>query len=148
MKITLANGTELQPLMVTGAKRTVQGANRDCLTFVFDGNVSLDEMDAIFTDANCEVIKIADSTIENVETIDEETGETVVKNIESESESIYTGYTIRAELKKADVVAEQGTEKAGEVTVKRVTVSMAQRTYAETQMAEHSALLNELLGGN
>ena len=148
MKITLANGTELQPLMVTGAKRTVQGANRDCLTFVFDGNVSLDEMDAIFTDANCEVIKIIDTTIENVETIDEETGETVVKNIESESEAIYTGYTIRAELKKADVVAEPGTEKAGEVTVKRVTVSMAQRTYAETQMAEHSALLNELLGGN
>ena len=118
MKIILANGTELQPIMVTGAKRTVQGASRDCLSFVFNDTVSLDEMDAIFTENACESINIVG---------------------DDGSEAIHTGYTIRAELKKYAETAVQETPEAETVTVKRVIVSMAQRTYAETKLAQVAA---------
>lgn len=118
MKIILTNGTELQPLMVTGAKRTVQGATRDCLSFVFDNTVSLDEMDSIFTEANCESINIIG---------------------DDESEAIHTGYTIRAELKKYTETSAQETSETEVQTVTRIVVSMAQRTYAETKLAALSA---------
>lgn len=114
MKIILANGKELNPIMVTGGNQYIQGASRDTLTFVFDGAEGLDAIDAAFTAEACESI-----------TIVEDGGE----------EYIHKGYTIRAELKKTQVEAEAATPESDVVMVDRITVSMSQRTYAESQMA-------------
>lgn len=114
MQIILSNGRELNPVIVTGAMQYAQGANRDALTFVFDDNHKLDELDGIFTDANCESIKI----------IGDDGGE-----------AIHNGYTVRAELVKKQVTVENATPDNEETTVTRVFVTMAQRTYAESQLA-------------
>ena len=124
MKVTLTNGTELNPIMVTGESRYIQGASRDTLTFVFAG-VSLDEMDSIFIAENCETISI----------------------INDEEEAIYNGYTLRAELVKKQVEVQKATTETDAVTEERVFVSMAQRTYAENQMAIMQAAMNALLTG-
>ena len=114
MKIILANGTELTPILVTGAKRTVQGVSRDTLSFVFPGGAGMEALDAAFTGAACEAITV--------------TGE-------DGSEYIHTGYTIRAELKKTAVEVLAATADTGAVYEDRITVSMSQRTWAETQLA-------------
>ena len=113
MQIILANGIELNPIMVSGSSRFVQGSNRDTLEFVFPVDTSLDELDGIFTSQNCESIKIVDGT----------------------GEYIHTGYSIRAELKRCPMVVVPATESVEEVVENRVTVSMSQRTYAESQLA-------------
>ena len=113
MKIVLNNGTELHPILVFGDSRITNGATRDTLSFVFSQEASLDELDGIFTEANCETIKL----------------------YEGETEHIHSGYTIRAGLSRVPVVVEPATENTSEVIENRVTVSMAQRTYAETQLA-------------
>ena len=114
MQIILANGMGVNPIMVTGAIQFVQNANRDALTFVFDETASLTELDAIFTPENCETITI----------------------VEKDGEAIHKGYTIRAELVKKPVTAENETPVAEETTVTRVFVTMAQRTYAESKLAK------------
>lgn len=125
MKIILTNGTELTPIMVTGAKKYVQGANRDALTFVF-ADTSLDEVDSIFTEANCENINIVG---------------------DDNSEAIHSGYTVRTELIKKLVEIQAATTETDVVTENRVFVTMAQRTYAENQMAIMKAAMNALLTG-
>ena len=125
MKIIFANGSELEPILVTGNKRTVQGAKRDTLTFVFPEQVSLDEIDNLFSAENCECLKI----------------------VNDEGEFIYNGYAIRAELKRTptEVIVNKDT---GEIAIEnRVSVSMSERTYAETQMAVMQATMNALLKG-
>ena len=114
MKTILTNGTELTPIMVTGATKYIQGANRDSLTFIFGENYSMDELDAIFTEAACESINIIG---------------------DDESEAIHTGYTIRAELVKKYVEVQTATESTPAVFENRIFVTMAQRTYAETKLA-------------
>jgi len=114
MKIVLTNGTELNPILVTGAKRDVQGAMRDTLSFVFPASQSMEDLDALFSATNCEKITIVE---------DEETSH------------IHNGYTVRAELKKATVVTSPATVETAAVTEERITVSMSQRTYVESQMA-------------
>ena len=123
MKIILANNKEYNPIMVTGAKRTINGATRDCLSFVFDNSFSLDELDAAFTPEACESITIVG---------------------DDNSEAVHSAYTIRAEIKKYSEVAEAETPNKEAVTVERVIVAMAQRTYQETKMAELEARLNTL----
>ncbi len=125
MKIILTNGAELTPVIVTGAKKYVQGANRDALTFVF-ADTSLDEMDGIFTAENCENINIVG---------------------DDESEAIHSGYTVRAELVKKLVETQAATTDKEAVTENRVFVTMAQRTYAEDQMAAMQAAMNALFTG-
>ena len=121
MKIKLYNGLELNPIMVTGASKFTQGANRDCLTFVFP-ETSLDELDSLFTEVNCEVITIY--TIEK----DEDGNEFMVENL-------HFGYVIKNELVKKDVVIKEATVNEKAITEKRCFVTMAQRTYAETKLA-------------
>lgn len=125
MKIILANGTELDPIMVTGGGRFVNGSQRDTLNFIFPAETSLDELDALFTDANCESIKL----------------------VEGDKEYIHSGYTIRVELSRAPMVTQPATEDTDEVVENRVTVSMAIRTYMEKQLAEQAKTLNYLLNG-
>lgn len=119
MKIILTNKTELQPVIVTGGTEYVQGANRDVLAFVF-ADASMDELDALFTVENCEAIKIVGG---------------------DESESIHTGYTLRASLTKTAEEVQQATADTEAVYESRVTVKMAQRTYAESML---SSLQEEL----
>lgn len=114
MKIVLVNGVEIAPIMVTGATKYIQGANRDALTFIFDETHSMDELDAIMTETSCESINIIG---------------------DDGSEAIHTGYTIRAELVKKQVEVQVATENAEAVFENRIFVTMAQRTYAETKLA-------------
>lgn len=114
MKVILSNENELTPIVVTGAHRTVQGANRDTLTFVFPASEGMTELDTLFTAENCESIKLVE---------------------DSGNEYVHSGYTIRAELSKKSVEVTAATEESEAVYEDRITVSMAQRTYAETQLA-------------
>ena len=114
MKIVLTNGTELTPIQVTGELKHIQGVNRDTLNFIFSEELSMDELDAIFTEDACESITIVG---------------------DDESEAIHTGYTIRTELVKKQVEVQKETEEHEAVFEKRIFVSMAQRTYAETKLA-------------
>lgn len=112
MKIILTNGTELTPIMVTGQSTYAHGAERDSLTFVFS-ETSLDELDSIFTETSCESIDIID---------------------DDGNEFIHSGYVIRTELTKKRVVTQEANLDTDEVMENRVFITMAQRTYAETQM--------------
>lgn len=120
MKIILANGTELSPLAVRGASSFIQGAKRDTLSFIFSADKGVGALDVTFKESACEKITIVG---------------------DNESESIYKGYTIRAGLKKAPVEVTPATEEAEAVIENRITVTMAQRTYAETQLSALTALL-------
>lgn len=125
MKVILANGTELSPISVTGGRRTVQGANRDVLSFVFPAETSMDELDGVFTAANCETVTIVDG----------------------ESEYVHNAYTVRAELKREPVMVAGANENEPAVYENRVIVSMGQRTYMETQLAMTQAAMAALLTG-
>lgn len=114
MKIILANGTELIPILVTGALRNVQGAARDTLSFVFSAAAGMEALDAAFTAAACESIKIIG---------------------DDGSEAIHKAYTLRAELKKQAVEIAPATDNTEAVFEDRITVSMSQRTYSESQLA-------------
>lgn len=122
MKIKLTNGIELNPILVTGAQTYLQGAKRDTLNFIFPATESLEALDAAFTETACESI-------------------TIIGN--DGSEAIHKAYTIRAELKKAVVEVSPETAENPAVVEVRITVSMAQRTYMETRMAELTALLEK-----
>jgi hypothetical protein len=114
MKIKLATGAELNPILVTGAPTYVQGAKRDTLTFIFPATESLEALDAAFSATACESITIVG---------------------DHGSEAIHKAYTIRAKLEKAMVEVKPATAETEAVTEERITVSMAQRTYAESQLA-------------
>ena len=128
MKLILNNGIEREVILVTGSQIYSQGSNRDSLTFVFP-DISIDEIDRDFTSTNCESITL----------IDNEGGE-----------YIHKGYTIRVSLEKKDVVLTPGDETNPDTVESRVMVTMAQRTYIETQMASlietvDILVLNDLL---
>ena len=114
MKIILNNGKELSPILVTGGPRMGQGASRDTLNFIFPETEDMAELDSAFSAENCEKITIIG---------------------DDGSENIHTGYTIRAELSKAPVEVSAATAETDAVYEDRVTVSMAQRTYAESHLA-------------
>lgn len=113
MKIILTNGTELQPILVTGGPEYVQGTNRDVLTFVF-ADESMDKLNSLFTETNCESIKIVG---------------------DDKSEAIHQGYTIRAAISKNPEEIEPATTDIEAVYEERVSVKMAQRTYYESKLA-------------
>ena len=123
MKIILTNGTELNPIMITGGPRHFQGASRDTLSFIFSADVSMTSLDEAFTAAACEKITIIG---------------------DDGSENIHTGYTIRAELSKAPVEVSPATADSAAVYEDRITVSMAQRTYMESQLAAMQAVIDQM----
>lgn len=123
MKLILANNTELHPILVTGGPRHVQGASRDTLSFIFPEDTAMADIDAAFSAAACESITIVG---------------------DDGSEAIHTGYTIRTELKKAPVEVTEATADTEAVYENRVTVSMAQRTYVESQLAAMQAAVEML----
>ena len=123
MNIKLNNDTQLEAVLVTGGSRHVQGLNRDTLCFVFPAEAGLEALDGAFVPANCETITIVDG---------------------EGGEHVHTGYTIRCELSKAAVEVTPATAEAPAVYEERVTVVMAQRTYAETQLAQLQAAVAAL----
>ena len=125
MKIKLVNGTEMNPIIVTGETRYVHGQNRDTLNFIFHATEDMAALDSAFSTENCESITIVE---------------------DSGAESIHKGYTIRAELSKKAVEVTPATEEAEAVYEDRITVSMSQRTYAESQLAELTSAMNALTG--
>lgn len=120
MKIKLTNGTELNLILVTGGSVYVQGAKRDALNFIFPATEDMNELDAAFTANNCESIVIIG---------------------DDGSEGIHKAYTVRVRMEKATVEVAPATAESEAVTEERITVSMAQRTYAETQLAALTVLL-------
>ena len=114
MKIVLANGVELTPYTVNGSNQFVQGAQRDVLSFVFPAEAGLANLDEAFTAEACEVITIV---------------------ADDGTEYIHKGYTIRGELKKAAVVITLPTLEAPSVEEDRITLTVGQRTYTESQLA-------------
>ena len=120
MKVILANGTELNPIVVTGGASHVQGAKRDTLHFIFPATEDMAALDSAFSEAACESITLIG---------------------DGGSEAIHKAYTIRAKLEKALVEVTPATAETDAVTEERITVSMAQRTYTETKLAALTALL-------
>lgn len=118
MKIILANGVELEPIVVTGSPCYVQGANRDTLSFVFTEGAGLETLDAAFTEEACESITVVESAM---------------------SSYIHKGYAIRVGLTKGSVEVSRGDSEAETVYENRITVTMAQRTYAEAKLATLAA---------
>lgn len=114
MKVKLMNGTELNPILVTGKENYVHGQLRDTLSFIFHGTEDMAELDAAFSAENCESITIVE---------------------DGGAENIHKAYTIRTELSKRSVEVIPETEEAEAVYEDRITVSMSQRTYAESQLA-------------
>jgi hypothetical protein len=104
MKILLNNGIELNPIIVVGGGRYLNGVKRDTLNFIFPESVSLDELDGIFTAENCKTIKIYE---------------------DNGNEYIHTGYTLRSGISRRPVVVVEPTEDTEAVIENRVTVSMA-----------------------
>ena len=113
MKIILIDNTELNPILVTGGPRFIQGQNRDTLNFIFSATEDINVLDNVFNASNCESITIIG---------------------DDESKAVHKGYTIRAELKKESVQITQDTEGESGVYEDRITVSMIQRTYIESQL--------------
>lgn len=124
MKVILTNGAELTPILVAGGQRNVQGANRDALSFVFPASAGMEELDAAFIPANCESV-----------TIEGDDG----------SACIHKAYTVRAELSKRAVEVSPGTPEQEAVTEDRIFVVMAQRTYAESQLASLTDTIDVLV---
>ena len=114
MKVILSNGTELEPITVTGSRRNIQGANRDCLSFVFRESAGLEALDAAFTETACESINLVEG---------------------DDTSYIHKGYTIRTELKKELDEISAGDAETDAAYESRITVTMAQRTYAESKLA-------------
>ena len=105
MKVILQDGTELEPLDISGEPTTVQGETRDGLTFAFQASAGLEAINAAFSEENCESIRLVE---------------------DGGTEHIHTGYVIRVAL-----TLTPGSDESGE---DHITITMAQRTYAEEQL--------------
>lgn len=135
MYLILSDGTKITHIGATGATKYIQGANRDTITFEFDASHNVDELRNLFTEQNCEVIDIV---TEEVVALEDGTEKTIA------TDNYHEGYVIRAEVaeKIKEIAPATGTTPA--VTETRVFVTMAQRTYAETQVAALSAKVEEV----
>lgn len=105
MKVMLQDGTELEPIGISGEPVTVEGEMRDSLVIAFPASAGLEAINAAFSADNCESIRIVE---------------------DSGTEHIHTGYVIRVSL-----VLAPGEDKNGDG---RIIVTMAKRSYAEEQL--------------
>lgn len=112
MKVMLQNGTEMEPIGISGEPVAVQGDTRDSLVFDFPASAGLEAINSVFSEENCESIRIVE---------------------DGGTEHIHTGYVIRVAL----------TLTPGESSEGRITVTMAQRTYAEEQLLAIRAMADE-----
>lgn len=124
MIIKLNNGIELAPIVVMGESKFAQGAQRDTLKFVFPASVGMDYLDSTFTPAACESINIVD---------------------DNGNEAIHKGYTLRVSVAKETVMVAPGTAEADATYEDRITVTMGERTYAESQLASLTETVDVLV---
>ena len=113
-KLIFKNGTEVAFIECYSATEYVQGAEREVLDFRFDASqVSLDEIDKLFTSEECSRLTIR-------ETVGEQT-----------EEFIHENYGVRVALSKQrfTLATENGAEELEQISVK-----MAQYTVVEMQM--------------
>lgn len=123
MRITLGSGDTLEPCAITGARRQYQGATREMMTFVLDAGIGLEAAAALFAPENCESITIEDAA----------------------GEHIYYGYVIPAEIALKSVMTAQETAESAAVWEDKISVCMAQRTYAENQLASLTETVDALV---
>ena len=148
MYLILVDGTKLNHIGATGTTKYIQGANRDTITFIFDDTKSVDELDALFNETNCEVINIV--TEEDVVVTEEITKEDGSVEYVEHPQTVYTdnyhyGYVIRESISKKISVITPATGTTPEVTETQIHVTMAQRTYAETQIANLTETVDVLV---
>jgi len=68
MKVILNDGTVLNSVGVHGNKINFQGFQRDSLIFIFDpAEYSLEQIDGLFTPANCSAIGLQDDNSEHTD---------------------------------------------------------------------------------
>lgn len=121
MKIKL-NDYELELLSYNRQTNFVQGANRDCITFVFcNGDYNVDEIKRIFEN-NANDIVVADD----------------------DSEKHYLDYSILTAVEIANEVVEQETSDSPEQDIEVIKISVAQKTYTEKQEDARIEQLNSL----
>lgn len=124
MNIKLHNGIELAPIVVMGESKFAQGAQRDTLKFVFPASVGMDYLDSTFTPAACESINIVD---------------------DNGNEAIHKGYTLRVAISKETVTVAPGNAETEAVYEDRITVTMGERTYTESQLASLTETVDVLV---
>ena len=121
MKIKL-DDYELELLSYNRQTNFVQGANRDCITFVFaNGDYSIDELKRIF-ESNADDIVVADD----------------------DSEKHYLDYSILTAVEITKEVVEQETNNSPEQDIEVVKISLAQKNYTEKQEDARIEQLNSL----
>lgn len=125
MLIKLNDGKEIPILLVTGGNRIVFGSNRDTITFVINGYNSLEEIDNIFTEDNCENIIL-------------------IQDDEEKTETLLYGYVLKTDLNKkiVEIAPESPEEEA--IFEPRINITLARRSYAETKMAALSLAIDML----
>lgn len=121
MKIKL-NDYELELLSCNRQTNFIQGANRDCVTFVFaNSDYNVDELKRIFEN-NVDDIVIVDN----------------------DSEKHYLDYSILTAVEITNEVVEQETNDSPEQEVEVIKISVAQKTYTEKQEDARIEQLNSL----
>lgn len=128
MILALANGNQMDCEGIHGSPVNYQGVTRDCLTFLFSPNTSLDDLLKLFTPENCTIVTVKDDS----------------------GEFIHENYTIRTSVGKGyKDLAVRGMSGAGG-TVKEEEkqvcwVSMAQSTLAERTLQNQQDTLDALI---
>ena len=88
-----------------------------------------DELDVLFTEENCETIKIVEETVKTIkkEVMDKVTGDVtiVTEEVVTENEHIHCGYTTRIRTEKIEELKMPATDTTEAQYENRVTVSMA-----------------------
>ena len=131
MKIRVSNN-EFEILSLERQTKFIQGANRDCITFVFaNGDYSIDELKRIF-ESNADDIVVADD----------------------DSEKHYLDYSILTAVEITNEVVVQETNDSPEQEVEVIKISVAQKTYTKKkedarieQLNNLSEIVADMLGG-
>lgn len=147
-KLIFSSGAEVNFNGCYSKSDYAQGAQRDILDFRFDpGEITLDEVDALFSAAECAVLTIQETGTKTVTKLvpvlddegnpvtDEygnELSESVEKEVEYTEEFVYENYGLRIGLSKQlfTLATENGRE-----DVEQISVKMGQFTYTEMQVA-------------
>lgn len=138
MYIVLSDGTRFEtPTNPIASTKYIQGANRDAITFIFYEPYTYDELDAAFTEENCEIIDIVTEDSQELED-----GSTQI----IQTDNFHKGYVIKSSISKEIVQISPATVDTPAVSETRFQVVMAQRTYIETLQKENNDILAALLG--
>lgn len=123
----------------------VQGANRDVMDFRFNpNNITLDEIDALFTADECTKLTIRETIIKQVEktVVNEDGSETItLEDVEDTQDFIHENHPLRVSLSKQmfTLATENGAE-----DVMQISIKMAQYTPTELMSAANGEQISDL----